>query len=82
MTNIANQSSFLCHQICTANSVKILSAIIHLPVFELGFLLHFPRLTLLDEAFHILFHFVAKLPLMKSSLPKVELLRSIFKKAS
>lgn len=63
---------------CTANSVKILLAIIRLPMFELGFLLHFPCLTLLDEAFHILFHFVARLPLLKSKLLKVQDLRSIF----
>lgn len=55
---MANHSSLLYHHICTASFVKMLSNIICLAMFELFFFqLHFPWLILLDEAFHILFHF-------------------------
>lgn len=72
MRGMANHSSLSCHQICSTNFVKVLSAIIQLPMLEPGFGLHFPCLTLRDEAFHMLFHFAARLPLMKSRLLKVQ----------
>lgn len=80
MRGMANHSSLLYHQICTTNFVRVLSPIIQLPMLELGFGLHFPCLRLLDEAFHILFHLAARLPLMKSRLLKVQHLKSILKK--